>query len=196
MTTSIPPPAKNESGNAKYIAIALVFVVGGSVAAFLAVRKPPAEQPAQPRINAPQDSGVVQPSLTPSIAVNIDLSDEPDVQTPIEDASGPRVRYVVRYVDQCPGTIDNARVDAMLAASQGGFRECYNRELRTNPTLRGSATVRFIINANGTVGDIQTGGIVRSGQFKSCFETMLRRLRFPAPRGGCVVKEQRFNFST
>ncbi|MBL8681468.1 MAG: AgmX/PglI C-terminal domain-containing protein [Myxococcales bacterium] len=195
MSTSIPPPVKKDSGNAKYIIIGLLFVVGGSFAAWQAV-KPPPQPPANPPRVAPQDSGVPQQSLTPNVAANIDLSDEPDVPTPPLDATAPRVRYVVRYVDQCPGTIDGARVDGMLAASQGGFRECYNRELRTNPTLRGGATVRFVINPNGSVGEISSGGIVRSGQFKACFETVLRRLRFPAPRGGCAVKETRFNFST
>ncbi len=194
MSTSIPPPVKKDSGNAKYVVIGLLFVVGGSFAAWQAVKPPPVQPP--PIRTTPQDSGVQQAPITPNVAANIDLSDEPDVQVPIEDASAPRVRYVYRYVDQCPGTIDSARVDSMLAASQGGFRECYNRELRTNPTLRGGATVRFMINTNGSVGEISSGGIVRSGAFKACFETVLRRLRFPAPRGGCAVKETRFNFST
>lgn len=187
---------KKDSGNTKYIVLGLLFVAIGSFGVYKAIQRPP-PAPTPPRSAAPVDSGVPSlPSLTPTIAANIDLTEEPDVPTPVEDATAPRVRYVVRYVDQCPGTIDAARVDGILAASQSGFRECYNRELRTNPTLRGGATVRFVITPNGTVGDIQTGGIVRSGQFKACFETVLRRLRFPAPRGGCVVKETRFNFST
>ncbi len=196
MSTSIPPPVKKDSGNTKYIVLGLLFIVGGSFAAYMAVK--PSGQPTQnpPRVVPPLDSGVAQQSLTPNVAANIDLTEEPDVPTPVEDATAPRVRYVVRYVDQCPGTIDAARVDAILGASQSGFRECYNRELRTNASLRGGASVRFVINPNGSVGDIQTGGIVRSGQFKACFETVLRRLRFPAPRGGCAVKETRFNFST
>lgn len=196
MSTSIPPPVKNDSGNTKYIVLGLLFVAVGSFGVYKAIQ-PPAPVQTPPRVNASVDSGVQpQQSLTPNVAANIDLSEEPDVPTPVEDATAPRVRYVVRYVDQCPGTIDGARVDGILAASQSGFRECYNRELRTNPTLRGGATVRFVINPSGGVGDIQTGGIVRSGQFKACFETVLRRLRFPAPRGGCAVKETRFNFST
>lgn len=136
--------------------------------------------------------------ITPNVAAQIDItSEEVDVPNPPYDAvsTGPHVRYVVRYVDQCPGTIDGARVDAMLSASNGGFRECYNRELRRDPALHGAATIRFVITPQGTVGDVQSGGIVRSGTFKACFETVLRRLRFPAPRGGCAVKENRFNFS-
>ncbi len=197
MSTSIPPPVKKDSGNAKFIVLGLLFIVGGSFATYMAVKGPAPQTPTTPRVETPVDSGV-QPnqSLTPNVAANIDLTEEPDVATPVEDATAPRVRYVVRYVDQCPGTIDVGRVDAILGASAGGFRECYNRELRTNASLRGGASVRFVINPNGSVGDIQSGGIVRSGQFKACFETVLRRLRFPAPRGGCAVKETRFNFST
>ncbi|MDP3279323.1 MAG: AgmX/PglI C-terminal domain-containing protein [Deltaproteobacteria bacterium] len=194
MSTSIPPPPTG-SGNGKYIAIGLLFLGLGGGAVYLALRKPAAVDTPPVRTVSVVDAGP-PPSLTPTIAANIDLSDEPDVEVPSQDATAPRVRYVVRYVDQCPGTIDSARVDGILAGSQGGFRECYNRELRSNPTLRGGATVRFTITPSGAVGDISSGGIVRSGPFRACFETILRRLRFPAPRGGCVVKETRFNFST
>ncbi len=195
MSTSIPPPVK-DSGNAKYAVIGLLFVIGGAGAAYMAIKSPtaPPVAPPTPRV-VPDRDAAVQQTVTPNIAADIDLSDQPDVETLSQDATAPRVRYVVRYVDQCPGTIDGARVDAILSASQSGFRECYNRELRSNPNLRGGATVRFMINTNGTVGEISSGGIVRSGQFKSCFETVLRRLRFPAPRGGCAVKETRFNFT-
>jgi hypothetical protein len=195
VTTSIPPPIKS-SGNTKYIVIGAVMVVGGVGAAMLALNSSPTPAPAPvPTPTVAQDAA--PPRVTPTVAAEIDLGEEPDaaVEAPPQDASGPHVRYVVRYVNQCPGTIDIPRVDAVLAASQGGFRECYNRELRTNQNLRGGATVRFMINTNGSVGDISTGGIVRSGPFKACFETVLRRLRFPTPRGGCVIKETRFNFT-
>lgn len=195
MSTSIPPPVK-ESGNGKYAVIGLLFIVGGATAAYFAFKGPSTPTQTPPRPQAQVDSGVAPQGPAPNIAANIDLTEAPDVPTPVEDATAPRVRYVVRYVDQCPGTIDGARVDSILAASQSGFQACYNRELRTNASLRGGATVRFVINPNGTVGDVQAGGIVRSGQFKACFETVLRRLRFPTPRGGCAVKEARFNFST
>jgi hypothetical protein len=194
VTTSIPPPINN-SGNTKFIVIGAVLVVGGIAAAVLAMKDPPTP-PTPPRPPVAQDAGPAR--ITPTIGSEITLSEEePDaaVEPPAQDASAPHVRYVVRYVDQCPGSIDNGRVDALLAGNQGGFRECYNRELRTNPTLRGGASVRFTINPNGTVGEISTGGIVRSGPFKSCFETTLRRMRFPPPRGGCFIKETRFNFT-
>lgn len=194
MNSSIPPPPKDSSGT-KYAAVGLLLLLGGAVGAYFAFSKPAAPTPP---VRPPSIVDAGNAPLTPNVAAQIDItSEEVDVPDPPYDAvaTGPRIRYVTRYVDACPGTIDVARVDALLAASSGGFRECYNRELRRDPTLHGGATIRFVITPQGTVGDVGTGGIVRTGTFKACFETVLRRLRFPAPRGGCVTKETRFNFS-
>jgi hypothetical protein len=143
-----------------------------------------------------QDAGPPE-RIGPTVGAEIQLPlEEPDAGAPqAADAGRPRIRYVTRYVDACPGTVDGPRVTAVVQANYGGLRECYNRQLRTNPSLQGNITAEWVINSNGSVGDIATSGpVARDRAFKTCFENSLRRLRFPAPRGGCAMFRQSFTF--
>jgi hypothetical protein len=201
VSTSIPPPAPG-GGNTKYAIIGILLLLGAGVAIFFGTRGP-AEAPPQaqlPPSPAPVEDAAAPQPTGPTVGAEIGLDlDEPDaaVEEPAPDASRPRIRYVTRYVAACPGTVDGPGVTAVVRANYGGLRECYNRQLRMNPSLQGNVTAVWVINTNGSVGDISTSGAVaRDRNFKTCFEGALRRIRFPAPRGGCAMFQQSFTFTS
>jgi hypothetical protein len=197
---STPPSAPQGGGNAKFAIIGIVLLLGGAVAIFLLTRKPTTtETPRPPPVAEVHDAGPPEPT-GPTIGAQIELPpEEPDAGQPETTDAGqnrPHIRYVTRYVAACPGTVDGPRVTAVVRQNYGGLRECYNRQLRSNPSLRGNVTAEWVIQPNGTVGQISTAGAVTHDRtFKTCFETSLSHLRFPAPRGGCAMFQQSFNFT-
>jgi hypothetical protein len=192
VSTSIPPPKPSGGGNAKYAAVGILLLLVASVAIYFATRTPPPAAPPPHPVATPAPDVVQQP-VGPTIGMNIDLNAEmdagPDVVQP--EAGAPRIRYVTHYVGgTCNGQIDNEGVNAAARNNIGGMRECYNRALRSNASLRGNVHARWIINPGGAVGDVTT--TISDPQFRACFETALRRVHFPPPRGGCATAD--FNF--
>jgi len=201
VSTTNPSSPSQGGGGAKYAIFGLLLLLVGGGAIYMLTRNTGSTQPPPPPPRrAEVDAGETQ--IHPSVGVEISLPDElPDsgiVEAPYDAGpnTGPRIRYVYRYVNQCPGSVDTNRVRAVIQTNYGGLRECYNRQLRTNPALQGRVTAMITINTNGTVGQISTGGsLTRDRVFKSCFEANISRMRFPVPRGGCADFEQAFNFS-
>lgn len=197
MSTSIPPP-RSSGGNMKYAIIGILLLLGAGLAIYFGTRRPPSPVATTQPTTTEQDAGPPE-HIGPTIGAEIHLPEEPEdagAQEQPTDAGRPRIRYVTRYIAACPGQVDADRVAAIVRQNYGGLRECYNRQLRTNPTLQGNVTAEWVINPNGTVGEISTTGpVARDRNFKACFEESLRRLRFPAPRGGCAMFQQRFVFT-
>jgi hypothetical protein len=198
---STPPPAPQGGGNAKFAIIGILLLLGGGAAIFFLTRKPTATETPHPTppVATVHDAGPPEPT-GPQIGAQFELpQEEPDAGQPEASDAGqnrPHIRYVTRYVAACPGTVDGPRVTAVVRQNYGGLRECYNRQLRSNPALRGNVTAEWVIQPNGSVGQISTSGAVaRDRTFKSCFETSLSRLRFPAPHGGCAMFQQSFSFT-
>ncbi|MBI2898185.1 MAG: AgmX/PglI C-terminal domain-containing protein [Deltaproteobacteria bacterium] len=82
------------------------------------------------------------------------------------------------------GTLDAREVRRVLELRTASIRACYERELRINPTLRGSITVGFAIGASGAVARARADGM--SPVVASCLASMVTRYRFPPPEGGSV----------
>ncbi len=203
MTMTNPPPQpQGGGGNAKFAIIGLIMLLGAGAGIFFILRKPPppSATPHPTPTTTVHDAGPTEP-IGPTIGAQIQLPlEEPDAgqvqEAPDAGRAAPHVRYVYRYVSACPGTVDGPRVAAVVRQNYGGLRECYNRQLRSNPQLRGAMTAEWVIQPNGNVGQISTAGAVtRDRVFKGCFESSLSHMRFPQPRGGCAVFQQSFNFT-
>lgn len=201
MTMTNPPPQpQSAGGNPKFAIIGLILLLGAGAGIYFKLKPPHATAVAPHAVAAVHDAGVTGP-IGPTVGTQIVLAlEEPDagqpVQTPDAGRATPHVRYVYRYIAACPGTVDGPRVTAVVRQNYGGLRECYNRQLRSNPTLRGAVTAEWVIQPNGNVGQISTAGpVARDRTFKTCFESSLSHLRFPVPRGGCAVFQQAFNFT-
>ncbi len=71
--------------------------------------------------------------------------------------------------------------------ADGSFRGCYQQELRTNPTLQGGVTTRFLIGADGRVKSAANMGADLPATVVSCVTRVFTGLIFPDPPGGRPV---------
>jgi hypothetical protein len=192
-----PETPRSEGGNTKYTIIGLLLLLGGGVGIYAATR--PTQVTPPPSANAGPDAGIMAPPPTPTVGATIELPpDEPDAAVaPANTNNGaPRIRYVNRYVDACPGTLtDPAGVQRVAQSNFGALRACYERELRVNPQLRGGLTARMMINTAGHVQDVNVSTRMNSRPLVECVKAQLRRLTVPPSRGGCANYDLSYNFS-
>jgi len=74
---------------------------------------------------------------------------------------------------------------AHRAPELGRFRLCYEQGLANNPNLEGRVSVRFMIDAAGSVGQVANGGSdLPDSSVVSCVVSSFQALSFPAPEGG------------
>ncbi|HEY5958327.1 MAG TPA: AgmX/PglI C-terminal domain-containing protein, partial [Polyangiaceae bacterium] len=79
-------------------------------------------------------------------------------------------------------------IQRIVRQNYGRFRMCYEQGLARNPNLEGRVQVRFVINREGTVSNVQNGGsdLPDSG-VTSCVIGAYYGLSFPQPEGGIVT---------
>lgn len=191
MNDSYRPPTSG-GGNAKYAAIGLLLLVGGGAGIYALTRTDPPPPVVTP---VARDAG---PAIltNPSVGAVIELPPEVPDSGPPPDAGPPRIRYVTRYVSECSGTLsDPAGVDRTAQNNYGALRACYNRELRATPTLRGALTAQLKINTAGRLDGVRITTGMSSPTLVACVRNALMRVSFPPSRGGCALKDVRFNFS-
>ena len=78
------------------------------------------------------------------------------------------------------------------------FKFCYERELSKAPNLYGKITTTFTIAGNGRVTEAQTlQSTMHNNNVEQCLLRVIRRIRFPAPKGGGeVIVTYPFMFTT
>ena len=86
------------------------------------------------------------------------------------------------------GALDKSLVDAVIKRHLNAIRYCYERELRTNPSLTGKVVVKFVIAKDGTVAtaEIKSSTLTNS-PVEQCLVGRFIRMQFPAPAGGGIV---------
>lgn len=185
-----PAPQK---GNSTAVIAGLLLLLGGGAGIYFLTRPAPvAPPPPPPRV---VDAGAPAPT-GPQIAAPIELPpEEPDSGPPVD--AGVRIRYVTRYVSECPGRLsDPGAVNRTAQANYGALRACYERELRGNPTLRGGLTAQLKIGTTGRLEDVRVATSMNSRPLVECVKASLRRVAtWPPARGGCAIAEVRFNFT-
>lgn len=185
--STAPPPTGG--GNAKYAIIGVVLLAAAAAVWFgmQSCEGPPPE----PVADATPDAG---PGVDRSTTVDDDMilpDDEPDAG-PGPD-SGPRVRYVTRYVGggggnwSCSGTMDRAAAGRALSENRLQFRNCYERRLKVNNTLEGNVSLQVRVGRDGSVTGVRTGGSLRDPPTLACIRGIAQRIHFPQPQGGCAV---------
>ncbi len=78
------------------------------------------------------------------------------------------------------------------------FKFCYERELSKNPNLYGKITSTFTIAGNGRVTEAQVmKSTMNNATVEQCILRVIRRIRFPTPKGGGeVIVTYPFMFTT
>ncbi|HHJ52701.1 MAG TPA: TonB family protein [Caldithrix abyssi] len=104
--------------------------------------------------------------------------------------SGKASKSTARSVDAI-GRVINKHTDAIM--------ECYRKEARLNPNLKGSLTVIFTIRYNGRVSNVRiTNSTLRNKKVESCVKRRIRSWRFqPIDRKeGNVTFRQKYIFTS
>lgn len=94
------------------------------------------------------------------------------------------------------GSLDSELIEKIIQENKDRFRYCYEKEANSSPGLAGKVTVKFVIAPSGNVSD---AGVVKSSVGNStvdaCVVGVMKKLKFPEPKGGGVVTVTKgFNF--
>jgi hypothetical protein len=97
----------------------------------------------------------------------------------------PQVRIGTTIVN---GRLPPEVIQRIVRQNYGRFRACYENGLRSNPSLQGRVSVRFIIGRDGSVSNVGNGGSdLPDPSVVSCVVRSYYGLSFPAPEGGIVT---------
>jgi hypothetical protein len=120
-----------------------------------------------------------------SPAISLDLSWPP---LPGEEATAFATPSPVPVGSPGTGRLPPVVIRQIVRASYSVFRGCYERGLATNPKLEGRVTVRFVIQRDGSAGDVTNAGSdLPDEEVVKCVLQGFVGLRFPAPVGGIVT---------
>lgn len=79
-------------------------------------------------------------------------------------------------------------IQRIVRQNMGRFRLCYEAGLRSNPTLTGRVTTKFVIGRDGSVAQSADGGSdMPSQEVTSCVVRSFQNLSFPQPDGGIAT---------
>lgn len=93
------------------------------------------------------------------------------------------------------GELDPGDVYRVIDGSIGKIQQCYERELRTKPSLSGKITFRWTVTEAGSVSGVrEVTSTLGDPAVSACVQGVLRRLRFPKPKGGTVEIDYPFIF--
>ncbi|MBI5511205.1 MAG: energy transducer TonB [Deltaproteobacteria bacterium] len=94
------------------------------------------------------------------------------------------------------GALDSEAVAKVVRARQRMVQDCYERELKRDPTLQGKIEIEFTIGEDGRVVDAKVAANrMGSNAVGDCIISRLRSWRFPKPNGGSVTVNFPFIFT-
>ena len=97
---------------------------------------------------------------------------------------------------QVNGRLPPEVIQRVVRQNFGRFRMCYDAGLRTNPSLGGRVSVKFIIDRTGAVSTAADGGSdLADRNVVSCVVRAFNSLSFPQPEGGIVTVVYPFQFT-
>ncbi|MGI6393887.1 MAG: AgmX/PglI C-terminal domain-containing protein [bacterium] len=86
------------------------------------------------------------------------------------------------------GALDRSVIDAYIKRNLAKIRWCYEKELNKDPKLFGRIVINFIISGTGVVSSSKVNRTTMGNQnVESCVADQIKKIRFPAPKGGGIV---------
>ena len=152
--------------------------------------EPIAEAPAQPDAPAAQAAPTPQPEAEPAAQSDARLQQPPP---PAAADAGPRGQTTEIGIPAAEatltGALDKELIRRVVRENQRQIRHCYERLLQRNPGLAGRVTVRWRIDADGSVGESEVAeSTVNTPALGACLADAVRGWKFPRPKGGGVVR--------
>jgi TonB family protein len=154
----------------------------------------PAAQTPAPPASAPTTITPIAPGTTPKAEPVVPPS-TPPVTPPKADAIARPIAARAEEpapstssapaVPRAGGTLDPARIQAVVKARLPEVRRCYERAKMDEPDLKGRVTLRISVSATGAVSSstIESSTLGNS-RVESCIADAVQGWRFPAPLGG------------
>jgi hypothetical protein len=87
------------------------------------------------------------------------------------------------------GVLEASQISPVVHAGMGNLQRCYERALRTDPTLRGKLVLSLRVGADGRVGKAELAQNDLPKEAQRCVTDEARKWQFPRPEGGAVVFE-------
>lgn len=98
----------------------------------------------------------------------------------------PRQAAAPQAATSSGGTISPEAIRDVVRGGITEIKKCYERNLQREPELSGKVTASFTIDPTGRVIEVRVRGMRQD--LESCLESVIRTWRFPAPKGGGVVR--------
>lgn len=136
---------------------------------------PPAERKAE------LEPGPLPPEETPPAQEPARPLDPPDAK-PVEPG-------VALTGAPTRGKLPKGVIDEKLKLAQPGIAACYERALKSKPTLRGSVNVNFVVATDGRVVHVDAAegdDALPDSATVECILAEIEKLVFPLPSGGRV----------
>ncbi len=107
-----------------------------------------------------------------------------------------RVGTITTEAPEVDGALDASAIAKVVQARKRMLQDCYEKELKRDPSLQGKIEIEFTIGEDGSV---QSASIANnrmgSDAVGDCIVSRLRRWRFPKPDGGSVTVTFPFIFT-
>ena len=110
---------------------------------------------------------------------------------PASERPGDHIPKVMprRHSASVMGSLDRSIIQRVIRRDLAAIRQVYERQLKQNPNLSGRLAVSFTIGATGQVTQVSvSGSTLNDPQIERGVAQVVRRWRFPAPRGGGIVR--------
>ncbi len=195
--SSLPPPSHSgvpsqSSGNGKYIAIALLLLLGMGGIAFWKLRGQTTETP-KPVTTVVASAA----SSVPNTALIDDVPPPPPVvEAGIDNAPHSYVAGNPCDVSSCNGTVGQDTEGGLAMLARQTRRKCYEPSLAQDPTLQGHVKVHLKIASNGTIcsASVASNDMSVSSVGECAARMLYASGRVPPPRGGCVNVDFPLNY--
>jgi len=86
------------------------------------------------------------------------------------------------------GAVDRSDIDASVKKNLSKIRWCYEKELTKNSSLNGRIAINFIIDEDGSVPVAKIySSTMNNKNVETCVADQIKKIQFPAPKGGGIV---------
>ncbi|MBI3178287.1 MAG: energy transducer TonB, partial [Deltaproteobacteria bacterium] len=107
-----------------------------------------------------------------------------------------RVGTITTEAPEVDGALDASAIAKVVQARKRMLQDCYEKELKRDPSLQGKVEIEFTIGEDGSVASASiANNRMGSAAVGECIISRLRRWRFPKPDGGSVTVTFPFIFT-
>lgn len=101
----------------------------------------------------------------------------------------------IKALAKVQGSLSRSDVYKTIGRYQGQLQGCYERRLIDNPSISGKITFEWVIKTNGRVRNVrQRSSTVGDAKVSSCVKRVIKKMKFPRPKGGEVEISYPFVF--